>query len=665
MREGKRWSIGCPRGLCAAQMGGLVNGGIRFAILAFFVALVVGLDIDVAYAANNLAYSYDGVVYGPAYVVNSLVTSDYNSRQWVIVNAPDKFSAAVYAVGGNPAELDATKKALLSNASTGGDFYTFSGLFSNLGGSFDYPDWMGGAEKSIYRSYEGMYGEDNVYVAAFTPAQQYGASSDYGVIADGGNLGGGSSGGSGGIGGGTGGGLTATGATGSDGTFVLGDTILLKGYNANDGNYKLLVVNDKIINLLNNKNYTTVIYFNDGNNVSGSSAGSNVWHLPEGVTFDLYENTNGHDAVRFVNGTTENKQIYNYIVSSKSVNGDTWTITALSGSHWHGVSIGGVYNENYPGWLAVLDDTTTVVPPTPPTNWPVDDNVLPTQPDIPEPQEPVIDNQPSQPTPETTPTYPTYTTVTVNNFTADLQGILDAMDEHCIHLQNAIWWNFSQFWQKLSTKLTNDFATLRTFLSQQFSWIVSSIDSMFESLKDYLEDLAEWLRDELNYTISGSSYDDNTLLSWLKKIYYKLGDGNVSTKPVDPNANPDGVGDWISQLLANLFTALDDLAGGLLTSLATLIGGLVTKFPFSIPWDVAAILGLLVATPQAPNFDVPVYVFNGTQLVQAGTYEIDLDAWTPYLTGIHMMIKVSFILFLLLKTKDFMSIMEKAVGLGA
>lgn len=649
MREGKKWSTGCLRGLCAAQMGGLISGGIRFAILAFFVALVVGLDIDVAYAANNLAYSYDGVVYGPSYVVTSLVTSDYNSKQWVIVNAPDKFSAAVYAVGGNPADLDATKKALLSNASTGGDFYTFSGLFVNLGGSFDYPSWMGGAEKSIYRSYEGMYGEDNVFVAAFTPAQQYGAASDYGVIAGGGSLGGdaGSSGG---------------GSSGGE----FGKSLVLEYCGNADNPYgdtAIITFTDDIYETIQTLLADQAPYEHIIVTINTDYVTVNVWVV--GGEYSLVYN--GDNLVGLQNTTTlpikfNNTICYGSYIVNNGVNVGL-NIYRTSGFHGRTVSINEIYNLS--NVCYIWYDGSNNEPTVPPTNWPDDNNVAPTQPDIPDPQEPVIDNQPVQPMPETTPTYPTYTTVTVNNFTADLQGILDAMDEHCIHLQNAIWWNFNQFWQKLGTKLTNDFATMRTFLSQQFSWIVSSIDSMFESLKDYLEDLAEWLRDELNYTISGSSYDDNTLLSWLKKIYYKLGNGNVSTKPVDPNANPDGVGDWISQLLANLFTALDDLAGGLLTSLATLIGGLVTKFPFSIPWDVAAILGLLVATPQAPNFDVPVYVFNGTQLVQAGTYEIDLDAWTPYLTGIHMMIKVSFILFLLLKTKDFMTMMEKAVGLGA
>ena len=645
--------------------------GVFLMLFFFFLFLP-----NSAYAADNLAYRYDGVVYGPSYVVTSLVTSDYNSKQWVIVNAPDKFSAAVYAVGGNPVDLDSTKKALLSNASTGGDFYTFSSLFVNLGGSFDYPSWMGGAEKSIYRSYEGMYGEDNVYVAAFTPAQQYGASSDYGVIAGGGNIGGGSGGG------------------------VGGNVIHVNGYylyplqdwmpSNYDWKQQYIAVPDaKYAQLVSG--YSSPVVFATVTARPSTTAGRLVSVLA--VDADCYG-----DWLEQIPGTegTGSDYVYQYRLAFSDSNGiittrpnhriifnySVTTTTTIDGKSCYDLTnasvssnsnIGRINNGSYPNqmafnywpiiqrWSADLSSNPSV----PETNWPVDDNVASTPPDIPEPQEPVIDNQPAQPTPETTPVYPTYTTVTVNNFTADLQGILDAMDEHCIHLQNAIWWNFNQFWQKLSTKLTNDFATMRTFLSQQFSWIVSSIDSMFESLKDYLEDLAEWLRDELNYTISGASYDDNTLLSWLKKIYYKLGNGNVSTKPVDPNANPDGVGDWISQLLANLFTALDDLAGGLLTSLATLIGGLVTKFPFSIPWDVAAILGLLVATPQAPNFDVPVYVFNGTQLVQAGTYEIDLDAWTPYLTGIHMMIKVSFILFLLLKTKDFMSIMEKAVGLGA
>ena len=631
-----------------------------------------------AYAAVNVAYA--GVVYGPSVLAHGL-SLDVNGARWWIVNAPDSFSAAVYAIGGNPYELTADQKAYLSNSSTGGDFYTFSRSFEDIGGSFDLPSWMSDYEYHTYKQYESAYDGAKLYVGAATPSLQASALAHYRVILSGGGTGGGDS-----------------------------------------GNYPEQIGNYHYVNTMNAMNVkdASIRYYSytvnqNGSVTIGSSLGyaspyqSNPNYVPtigfyvDDTIYNIinqYNSQNNNDVeliTWYANGgggqTSNGASLYlvhknKYTVTTSNTGVITFTVSerGIYGSVIHKLAYDNVTGNYYIFFSGSSMNTTLQSGDTlsygwsnlaagsgsgggggfiPDSNWPDDDSVLPTQPDIPEPQESVIDNQPTQPTPETTPTYITYTTVTDNNFTADLQGILDAMDEHCIHLQNAIWWNFSQFWQKLGTKLTNDFATMRTFLSQQFAWIVSSIDSMFESLKDYLEDLAEWLRDELNYTISGASYDDNTLLSWLRRIYSKLGNGNVSTKPVDPNANPDGVGDWISQLLANLFTALDDLAGGLLTSLATLIGGLVTKFPFSIPWDVAAILGLLVATPQAPNFDVPVYVFNGTQLVQAGTYEIDLDAWTPYLTGIHMMIKVSFILFLLLKTKDFMSIMEKAVGLGA
>lgn len=640
-----------------------------------------------AYAADNLAYRYDGVVYGPSYIVTSLSTSDYNSRQWIIVNAPDKFSAAVYAVGGNPVDLDSTKKALLSNASTGGDFYSFSGQFVNLGGSFDIPSWMGGAEKTIYRTFAGMYDEDNLYVAAFTPAQRYGASSDYGVIAGGGSVGGG--GGSG----------TLSGSGYEIGTLeqINDTTIHAKlgyNYNANGqqvtygGNTYTVFNNVDAYNASTAANKLYIKYIDytltSATNYTTQSQGRGdtftVFANADGVgrlycyykdqfNFDVRNNNNLEYVYGFKNVTDERHGVYYFIIRSNSIvfdriEGDTVYLRATTGvDNNSGINSGGSYGAS--GIYLASSLSVSSEPDVPDTNWPDDENVAPTQPDIPEPQEPVIDEQPTQPTPEPTPTYPTYTTVLVNNFTADIQGILDAMDEHCGHLQEALWWNFNNFWQRLSTKLTNDFNTLRTFLSQQFSWIVSSVDAMVESLKDYLEDLAEWLRDELDYSISGSAYDDNTLMSWLRKIYYKLGNGNVSTKPVDPNANPDGVGDWISQLLANLFTALDDLAGGLLTSLATLLGGLVTKFPFSIPWDVAAILGLLVAEPVAPSLEFPVYTLSAGELVQVGTMDIDMDAWTPYLTGIHMMIRASFILFLMLRTKDFMTIMEKAVGLDA
>ena len=635
-----------------------------------------------AYAADNLQWRYDGVVFGPTDAQPNYPI-DPNNRQWVIVNAPDKFSAAVYAVGGNPLDLTSDQKALLSNASSGGDFYTFSQLFQNLGGSFDYPDYMtsgafASVNKRTYKEYAEYYGEDYVYVAAFTPAQKNGAASDYSLILNGGGSGSGA---------------------GNKYTLSKDMSYTYLGNYINSYDFKIplngtgirldsapltcdVVVPDGLKSKIDSwlsSGKNVIIYIDGTNNPSYPNPRLKVMTFSSNTTLGTVTDT-WNNTYLSINSTGGSATFYGEgcqadVSSAVGVPSLVYTYTSYSN-----VSFGGSVPmylhlrdlndarrfQYFGGYqLMLYSDGTASTPQVPESNWPDDDYVAPTPPDLPEPQTPTLDQQPTQPTPQPDGSYPSYTVVTVNNFTADIQGILDAMDEHCTHLQNAIWWNFNQFWQKISSKMTNDFSTMRTFLSQQFGWIVDSIDKMFESLNDYLEDLAEWLRDELNYTISGSSYDDNTLLSWLKRIYYKLGNGNVSTKPVDPVSNPDGVGDWISQLLANLFTALDDLAGGLLTSLATLIGGLVTKFPFSIPWDVAAILGLLVATPQAPSFDVPVYVFNGIQLEQVGTYEIDLDTWTPYLTGIHMMIKVSFILFLLLKTKDFMSIMEKAVGLGA
>lgn len=633
-----------------------------FVFLACFFTFVA-LPIS-AYALTNTYY--DGLLY-KGVIVRTI--PDVTAPLWYIVDAPDVYSAAAYALGQNPYDLTVEQRALLSNSSTGGDFYEFAQQFGDYGGSFDLPDWMGPSEQKVFIQYSNAYSEKDLYVGMSSSVLWASALAHYKTVLNG-NVAGGGSG-------------------------VYYDLSFDVYYAPNSSDYRKYNINN------------TSYYYNDDVNLT-PKLGSPVTVRLTASFYDritshanyiigLYSNSSSPALYILFADDTDLKSFPNVAWSSDNPNVvldvgyKFFHFTKSSTSNYINcfeyilpLSVANGYSNDAPVFYSDVEDASFTrltasgwsnnpvislfdgsVAPSLPNNWPESEpDSAPQSPDVPNPITPEPISQPDSPTPQPDTTYNTFVNLGGDTYTADLQGILDAMDEHCIHLQDAIWWNFKEFWQKLSGKLTNDFATLRTYLSEQFGWIVDSVGDEFESLQDYLKELAEWLADELDYSISGSAYDDNTLLSWLRRIYYKLGNGGVSTKPVDPNADPEGVGDWISQLLANLFTALDDLAGGLLTTLAGLVSGLVSKFPFSIPWDIAAILGLLVANPVAPAFDVPIYVLGDGGLVQVGVYEIDLDVFTPYLGGIQMMVKIGFILYLLTKTKDFMALMERVVGLA-
>ena len=616
------------------------------AFLVLFSLSFVCLDIGVAYAANNLA-SYDGVVFGPTYIARTLVTSDVNSRQWVIVNAPDRFSAAVYAVGGNPADLDDTKKALLSNASTGGDFYTFSNLFVNLGGSFDYPDWMGGAEKTIYRTYEGVYGEDYVYVAAFTPAQKSGAAADYGVIAGGGSPGGG---------GGSGGTVAPT------KTFELQliSTTLDRYFNVASGKVYMASAPSTTTVTLTDSAYNQVMAkYNAGYDVFVSmptyevnrNQWCNFYFVQHGkLTFEEVAATQGGGNLLYWRNRTGSTisnyrlQLYldvpsctigNYVYSGSTSSG-SGTMSSVNMSNGSGWTPNGSSGSNFGCYYVVFyaDGTSSnpQEPTIPPTNWPESDPLeTPQPPELPEPDNPVVQEEPDS-------TFPVYVDVSTTNYTADLQGVLDAMDDHCLHLQNAIWWGFSNFWNKLY---------------QYITWSVGVMQTEFSATRDYLHDLYNWLAEQFDYSISGGAYNDSTVVSWLKKIFAALGLG-VSTRPTDPVANPDGMGDWLGQLFANFIAWLTGFGAGVASGLASDFAQLTHKFPFCIPWDIAAMLTLLVAEPQAPSFDYPVYTLDSYgSLVQVATLEVDLSDYDVYMGGIRFMQKLLFCFYLAKMTPTF------------
>lgn len=151
-----------------------------------------------------------------------------------------------------------------------------------------------------------------------------------------------------------------------------------------------------------------------------------------------------------------------------------------------------------------------------------------------------------------------------------------------------------------------------------------------------------------------SGFDD--VVSWLRAIFERLFASVGGSKPsvVDPQ-EPETVLDWLKELWGAFW---DDLASILPDDLADFVdflGQLKRYFPFSIPWDIFAILMLLVHEPVTPSVTVPVFwVPNSTD-----TITIDMAGWEPMAAMIRPMVALWFAYRLALMTASLLEIPDK------
>lgn len=176
--------------------------------------------------------------------------------------------------------------------------------------------------------------------------------------------------------------------------------------------------------------------------------------------------------------------------------------------------------------------------------------------------------------------------------------------------------------------------------------VMSNIDNFDKDVLRELHTQAKWIVDNLSF-----DYDESKIVDWLKKIYGKLG-GSGKVGLADPTLDPD---DWLTQLsnmilglLAKMFEGFD-LAG-----VTEQLNELKNHFPFSIPWDVLAIITLFVGEPVTPVVNFPLVV-GDTQIC---TIDIDM---TPYEDVAEISRKASLLLFavgLALTSREYLKFMS-------
>lgn len=603
----------------------------RWKLYTTLVFLFASLCVFPSDALAYVDYNEMGISWGPNVVDNP--AGEYG----VIVVTDNIYNCALITLGYSPLDTRLTHDVMakLSNSSTGGAFYTFSQLVQKYyDGTFHYPRWGNWGTFDVQAN---VYGKEYIYWVQYTNAQAASAKEDLEAILNGGNLGGGGGGGSGDDGG--------IDVAAGEHTYELVPVVGVfnklhhgaAGWQADALPVENCRVTANIKTVSDKRNvkmyglcvdkpstpwdwqeYDLLVFYSDSDYDVSFALGSNTFTVtPNGSTV-CFSFTKSRGFYSDSSDTSTKlyfpKSGYHLIDSLYS---QITTTTTYNYQSLNGASV----NLALSGYFS----SSGMAPSVPDTNWPESDPVdAPQPPELPEPSDPVVEDEPSS-------TYPVYVDVSTTNYTVDLQGILDAMDDHCIHLQNAIWWGFNELWNKLY---------------QRIDWSVGVVRDEFSATRDYLHDLFGWLAEQFDYSVSGGAYNDSTVVSWLKKIYSNMGLG-VNTRPNDPVADPIGIGNWLGQLFSSFIAWLTGFGAGVVSGLAGDFAQLTHKFPFCIPWDIAAMLTLLVADPQAPCFDYPMFTLDAHgSLVQVATLEVDLSDFDVYMGGIRFMQKLLFCFYL-------------------
>ena len=364
------------------------------------------------------------------------------------------------------------------------------------------------------------------------------------------------------------------------------------------------------------------------------------------------------DNARYQNGSNTLRCTYNNTLTQNinyAVTFGPKSVMYLYG--YGGGSGGGGGNNNWPG----PTDEPEPGPPEPPR----EPDPIPRDPiDWPQPYNPTTPAPGPEPTPTTPVTNPTNTspadyTPWLMAILAELRGIhtdmnawLDAIFEGIVDYGAAIC-------SHIDTASENVRSTLR-FMTQ---WMDEQLDTSFYQLRHLLWECANYIADSLDYTFVGPdvnmpAYDDSSVLYWLKRIYYKLGSGNVNTRPVDPVGDHDNWWDWIVQLIKNLILDLGMMGADFLSDMGDVLSEVVQKFPFSIPWDIAAYLTAFSTQPVTPVIVITIPAMSG--FLPQTQFTIDLHPYDDAMATVRAVETIVFAFWLMWKCPMLLDMMDTA-----
>lgn len=244
------------------------------------------------------------------------------------------------------------------------------------------------------------------------------------------------------------------------------------------------------------------------------------------------------------------------------------------------------------------------------------------------------------------------------DFGTYFQDLLDELENHCQHIRDEI--------STQASYLGDCIEDVANEVSQQGNNLSNTIWEYADWLSKYMDAFGEWLVEHLDWNneVNVDPYDDTSLMYWLRRIYTKLGGSSnpINTRPTDPVTNPKDTGNWLNELWETILKELAQVFPNLMIDLGLIFDDLKSKFPFSIPWDIHALLLLLVTEPVAPHFTIPMYALSTSyELEVVGEYDIDLSFYTDYLMGVHLMLEIAWIGYMLKHTKDYMELIEAVI----
>lgn len=648
-----------------ARSRGSVVALVRLAVATFAVMLFSLVIYRPAYALST----------NPGVEINgwSLTAYGMDGEEGYLVYAPDKFSAAAMALGYSWDDVQgftADQKAYMSNQSSGGDFYVFASNFEKL--SSDTPSigdvpyaWAMGYLRSNQVIWGGRVYND-CYAVNTTRDMYSDARQKLEDILDGD------------VGGGT------PSLPGDEGWYRFNLTAILEPYSG--------VVSQRAYHVtsvgLNNLTGKGTVNFGSAYENITWTAGQSIVCYVDPYSYELL-NSQGMTNIDIIRsyGTTYaivSSGSYEWVSDNydsnykiKNTSDSTINLIQFNGNNGN-TTYFGYYKGQFTVFLnqaknvrsftvgAGKKDTTPYKPfwqmtgagvVVPPTNWPdPPENPTVDPPSVPEPPSGPTVQPPTIP-PQPTPTYPTPPVVVEPTVPAapDLSDILDALNEHCIHLQDAM----HREAENIDTDMRAQIGWLAGAISDTVESLDGDIELYFKHLEDYLYDLFHWLNDQLDFSFG--EYDDTSVLYWLRMIYSKLGRGGPTTKPTDPVTDPFGIGEWLKQLIDNFLLDLIAIGAGDLADVIADFRDLATKFPFSVPWDLAAMLALLVAQPVTPVIDFPWYSYTASGLVST-TVHMDLSAWNATMEPIRLMEKLAFCMLLASRSKDLLDFIRLGRG---
>ena len=645
-------------------------------LYAALVALCVLFSGVTAYA---VAPNDQGVLWGP--------TALSSSSSGVVVSANNNFDAALWTIGkwSTKIQLDNNMFAKLSNEGSGGRFYALAQLFHSYAetGSLGWPN------DAQIEGYAAVLGMDAVWCAVVPDGLIAGAREDYLTVLGGGSLGGGSgadeyymfecrtryvtsnsarmlrwqdSAGN-----------RYTNRIGLSGATLLPEVFVVrvpKGcFVSQEGALPVYIdlvgssstswktgVNP-VVTYNSDLSLASPVFNMDSytyTDPSGSSVTGTVYGTCTIAGGDGQNKSFGHDMVI--------QSVDDGVVTLSSTYTTTFNCDPY-GSYPHSYSLGS--SSIRCKYVGVVNGS-----PVGPNNWPDDPTTDPDPPEVPDPDppenpdpdpwpdppsDPVFDpDPPSDPPAEPwtgvlEPTNYTDYTPWLRAILQALNGIGTALGNHCVHLQEAIAEGFYEFSVTLEGMLNAQRRSLQSYLKSVLTAAVvdlcNQIDDSIYDLEQYMKSLAEWLAAQFDFSVSGGAWDDSTVVSWLKKIYWEL-QGRTKKNPTDTEVDNDL--EWWQRLLQIITEKLGALVTDFVGDVGDFLDAVKNRFPFSVPWDVAAYLALLGAAPQTPHFTFVIPAIAGWW--PEWEIEIDLSVFDSVAAVCRHMMLILWAFCLIMKT---------------